>query len=69
MEQTAESLIEPSSSITCSISLTKDRLMTKSIICKYVYKVKKVSDTEKIRVGFSFSNFGFQQVSIGGNPI
>jgi len=44
--------------------------MTRSIICKYVYKEKKVSDMEKIRVGLSFSNFGFQQVSsIGGNPI
>jgi hypothetical protein len=41
MEHTAESLIEPSSSITCSITLTKDRLMTNSMICKHVYKEKK----------------------------
>jgi len=36
MKQTAESLIEPSSSTTCSIALIKDRLMTNSIICKHV---------------------------------
>jgi len=36
MKQTAESLTEPSSSTTCSITLIKDRLMTNSIICKHV---------------------------------